>query len=346
MESNDYQPSDEYAATVADNLSSILSGDDLVLLCFDLGIDEELVWADTDPTALKATKFVWYCVVHNLLADLVKVCTRLWPDHKWNDVSTTFVPHVSSTLVATEPRKEQTLLDTEFVHIPSGEFIMGSQPADDPDASNDESPQHQVYVEGFDISRYPVTNAQYAAYARDKGVHVVVSKGALSHPVVGISWYEAQAYCRWASGQLGREVRLPSEEEWEKAARGVDGRIYPWGDEWNPGRANSIETERVETTPVDSFPKGVSPYGVADMSGNVWEWTASPYDKAKYQFDVLKRDRASPAESERPIAHRVIRGGSFGSSMRELRCANRGRHNPHSGSRNVGFRIAIGRRKH
>ena len=137
-------------------------------------------------------------------------------------------------------------------------------------------------------------------------------------PVVHVSWDDAVAYAEWAGG------RLPSEQEWEKAARGIDGRIYPWGDEFDAARCNSRESGIGTTTPVGRYsPGGDSPCGCADMSGNVWEWTASEYEPGS--------------------GRRVLRGGAFSNGVRLVRCACRVRNYPIVRLRNDGFRLVAAR---
>jgi formylglycine-generating enzyme required for sulfatase activity len=197
------------------------------------------------------------------------------------------------------------LLDRSVVQIPSGDFIMGSNSGRD-----DESPQHLVYLDAFGIDRYEVTNIQYQRfllaskrtapqYWRGNGYPL----GQEDYPVVGVRWDDADAYCKWAG------KRLPTEAEWEKACRGTDGRIYPWGDTWDPHRANvdvspgtlnptasdtlwdaAWEILRATPTgpgvpglqPVGSHLEGVSPYGVMDMVGSASEWVADWYNWSDY----------------------------------------------------------------
>jgi formylglycine-generating enzyme required for sulfatase activity len=193
-----------------------------------------------------------------------------------------------------------------MVNVPEGSFLMGST-SDDSYADADEFPQHKVYLNEFWIDRTEVTNAMFASFLNEEGnqsegeetwldvggENVRIEKvsgewravsGYVDHPVVGVTWYGARAYCGWA----GR--RLPSEAEWEKAARGTDGGMYPWGDDFDSSLAN-VDDKKVgefytmtcsplgcdgydRTAPVGSFPGGASPYGALDMAGNVWEWVA------------------------------------------------------------------------
>jgi formylglycine-generating enzyme required for sulfatase activity len=176
-----------------------------------------------------------------------------------------------------------------------------------------------------------------------------------NHPVVGVTWYEAVAFCRWLTEQLpacgeplkvwrdgqivtselgSLEVILPSEMQWEKGARGVDGRIYPWGDEADPERANYDDTGIGTTSAVGAFPGGVSPYGVLDMGGNVWEWTRSL--RRDYPYDPDDGRESLDAEGLR-----VVRGGSFSSRGRFVRCACRLRLNPYRVDYDHGVRVAL-----
>jgi serine/threonine-protein kinase len=186
----------------------------------------------------------------------------------------------------------------EMVAVPAGDFWMGSE---DADADRDERPATRVRLEAFWIDRVEVTNARYGACAAAGACTNPVGPGFVDatradHPVSVASWGQAAAYCRWA------RKRLPTEAEWEKAARGVDGRRYPWGSDMEPGRANGGYT--AGTAAVGDFAAGASPYGALDMAGNVWEWTASLYRPYPY---VPGDGREDPAAR----GARVNRGGSW-----------------------------------
>jgi formylglycine-generating enzyme required for sulfatase activity len=216
-------------------------------------------------------------------------------------------------------------------------------------------------TEGLSIARYPVTNAQYRLFVEEGGYQnpaywpEAIEVGdwkdgtaghlwgesrtspvywddpmwnVLNHPVVGVNWYEAVAYCHWlteklrALGTLGEGVvRLPTEAEWQQAAQGEDGREYPWG-RWQEGRANTRESGIEQTSAVGLFPEGASPGGALDMAGNVWEWCADWYD----------RDRK----------YKVLRGGSWYYSQWFADCSYRFRINPRGRLNYVGFRCARG----
>jgi formylglycine-generating enzyme required for sulfatase activity len=230
----------------------------------------------------------------------------------------------------------------ELVHVPAGEFLMGSDPAKDKNAAKNEQPQHRVYVSEFYIGKYPVTNEQYAAFVKatkhNPPIHWnndQIPGGKENHPVVTVSWDDAVAFCEWLSQESGQAFRLPTEAEWEKAARGTDGRIYPWGDEWDSTRLNSWETGPRETTPVGKYSSGGDrPYGAADMAGNVWEWCADWYDEEEYQrrAKVGVQDPRGPSQGQ----FRVLRGGSWDGNQNFARCVCRGRGIP-SGWRSPPF---------
>jgi formylglycine-generating enzyme required for sulfatase activity len=251
-----------------------------------------------------------------------------------------------------------------FVEVPEGVFRMGSDKEKDPNAWDEELQQHEVVLSRYWIGRYPVTVGQYRAFVEASGVEVVDRRsveGPANHPVVAVSWEEALAYCRWLGERLREEAlkrrgeegwlwaglasgslraSLPSEAEWEKAARGTDGRIYPWGNEADPNRANVEATGIGERSSVSAFASGVSAYGCEEMSGNVWEWTRSLWG------EEWKRPRLSYPyswEDERESARilRVVRGGAFGSSSRMVRCANRYRYHPGVRNNYMGFRVVL-----
>jgi iron(II)-dependent oxidoreductase len=217
-----------------------------------------------------------------------------------------------------------------MVLVPAGEFLMGSN------EYTDETPPHRVYLDAFHIDRYETTNALYERFMRATGrgapdYWTDSSFNAPTQPVVGVTWYDADAYCKWAG------KRLPTEAEWEKAARGTDGRKYPWGEQWDAGRANSGETRLGKTAPVGSYPSGVSPYGAHDMAGNVWEWVADWYEAAYYRRSP-ERNPKGPDSGQ----YRVVRGGSWGYVPALLRASNRVSNSPGNRGSSFGFRCARG----
>jgi formylglycine-generating enzyme required for sulfatase activity len=237
------------------------------------------------------------------------------------------------TLVITSP------IHLELVRIPAGEFLMGSDPTRDRDARDDEQPQHSVYIPEFYIGRHPVTNAQYVVFVQATEhrapVHWKrgrVPSGKENHPVVNVSWRDAMAFCEWLGKETGKSFTLPSEAEWEKAARSTDGRIYPWGNEFDRNKCNAYELGIGDTTSVGWYsPQGDSPYGCADMAGNVWEWTRSLYRDYPYnRIDWREELEAGDLQ--------VQRGGSFNYDGADARCASRNNLHPNNRSRRDGFR--------
>ena len=226
--------------------------------------------------------------------------------------------------------------EPEWVEIPAGEFWMGGE------GEYDGKPAHGVSLAKFWIARVPVTNAQYRFFVEAAGHEPPrhweggrPPKGKESHPVVYVTWRDALAYCRWLSGVTGKRVALPSEAEWEKAARGdKDRRAYPWGEAFDATRCNSGDLGLGDTTPVGIFPEGASPYGVLDLSGNVWEWTRSNYRDYPYDPD----DGREELDNNDP---RVLRGGAFDNGRNLVRCASRLRLNPSGRVSYVGFRVVV-----
>lgn len=224
--------------------------------------------------------------------------------------------------------------------VSPGSFLMGSDKARDPQAQDRELPQHEATLPGYWIGRYPVTVSQFRAFVEASG-YQPADAGSLEesddHPVTVVTWNDALAFCNWLSERAEMSVMLPSEAEWEKAARGTDGRIYPWGDALPDGsRCNS--DRRIEgTTPVDRHsPQGDSPYGCADMAGNVWEWTRSLL--GKYPYDP-KDGREALKTKFGSSNLRVLRGGSFLDDVERVRCASRSWYVSSSRGRCGGFRV-------
>ena len=238
-----------------------------------------------------------------------------------------------------EPKAQLNTPDTTL--IPAGPFWMGSD-FDDTGAYANEKPRRKLDLPEYLIGRYPVTNAQYACFVRDTG-HAPpehwdgenVPTGLEDHPVVNVSHADAEAYCRWLSQFTGEHYRLPTEAEWEKAARGglPETRHYPWRGDWHLGICNTEELNRNSTTPVYKFePTNQSPFGVVDMAGNVWEWTASWYQKYP----------GSPHESRKyGQKFRVVRGGSWDYPAQSARISCRGRYKPDERRAYLGFRAAL-----
>jgi formylglycine-generating enzyme required for sulfatase activity len=257
-----------------------------------------------------------------------------------------------------------SVADLDFVLIPAGEFIIGSTPSDR-QAQPDERPQHRLRITDYYITRHPVTNDQYRLFVKATGHRPPLywPQGAfpsdrVDQPIVGVSLQDATAFCRWAAQVTDLPIRLPTEPEWEKAARGSDGQIYPWGDQWKPGLCNSKESKLNSLCSVRQFsPQGDSRYGVADMAGNVQEWCFSlfgpyPYDPTDGR-EVLVYNQAAPSlmprfletgcvadpqRVEASLGKQVVRGGSWRESKHQSRCAYRSWAAPMHRSDDTGFR--------
>ena len=231
---------------------------------------------------------------------------------------------------------QHTFADMSFMQISAGKFLMGSKD-DNELAADDERPQHALKLPEFYLARFPVTNTEYA---RHKTSEVKIPKGKKDHPVVEVSWDEAMEYIQWLNETAkdglpnGFAFSLPSEAQWEKAARGEYGNEWPWGNEFDQNKCNSIEGGKGSTTAVDSYLSGASPYGVLDMVGNVWEWTHTFFKEYPYES-------GDGRESESGNAMRVLRGGSFDYYQFNARCAYCGSNYPDSRSFYFGFRVCV-----
>jgi serine/threonine-protein kinase len=246
-----------------------------------------------------------------------------------------------------------------LIYVPAGDFLMGSTDMDEL-ADDDEKPQHSVALDAFWIDQTEVTNAMFSKFVDDSDFITEAEKkgwsqvyvddqwkrvdgadwrhpagpdssvvGYENHPVVHVSWADAQAYCKWA----GR--RLPTEAEWEKAARGTDGLIFPWGDRINCNLAQYVKCGG-QALPVGSRPAGASPYGAFDMSGNVWEWVSDWYSET-YYVGVRMVNPQGPTSGEL----RVQRGGSWRLNEKYTRSANRTSIAPDETWQSDGFRCAL-----
>jgi len=241
--------------------------------------------------------------------------------------------------------------EPETVLIPAGPFVMGNPPGDD--IPPQETPRHEVTLAAYRIGKYPITNAQYAEFIKRERHRDVPRKAGwflreppadkLDHPVVGVSWHDTLAYCGWLSQQANRAYRLPSEAEWEKAARGADGQRYPWGNEWQDGCCNQAGQD---TSPVTAFPQGCSPFGCCDLVGNVQQWTStlwgSQLQNSSFPYPYQANDgREDLTAKHLHRVYRLYRGGSFRDERSQLRCSTRGHSDPDSKIRWRGFRIVL-----
>jgi len=271
--------------------------------------------------------------------------TGLWrSSHRFNRsamVIVTILAIVQSTAVVALPLSKERD-PVPMVTIPAGEFMMGS-----PEGMGraDEWPQLSVYLDAFTIDQVEVTNERYMAFVKSTGHRTPPNpygtgplqsiKGIEQLPVVQTTWYDAKAYCSWA------KKRLPTEAEWEKAARGTDGRLYPWGNELPTARRANFDREWEDEHTlhaVGSLPGGDSPYGVKDMAGNVREWVSDWYDAEYYQHAPNR----NPQGPDKKGVVRSIRGGSWHSPVSDITASARGRGGFALQTHGTGFRCARG----
>jgi formylglycine-generating enzyme required for sulfatase activity len=243
-------------------------------------------------------------------------------------------PEPPSGTIMSSPVDGMTL-----VYIPSGIFPMGSSDSD-PGSFDHEKPQHNVYLDGYWIDQTPITNYMYAACvqaghcsppAHPAAEKIPYDSSVMAYqPIIYVSWFDAEIYCEWA----GR--RLPTEAEWEKAARGTDGRLYPWGENKpHSGTANFNNTLGI-TTDVGEYPEGASPFNILDMAGNVRQWVADWYQENYYAISPDTNPLGPESGTER-----VLRGGAYSDTAVNLRSATRFFHEPGSPGINRGFRCAV-----
>ena len=258
--------------------------------------------------------------------------------------------------------------------IPAGPFLMGTPDAERSilakryggtrESYAEEAPQHSVEIASFAMMRMPITNELYQQCVRATSLRAPITwRGdsmpleLATHPVVDVSWDEANTFARWLSTETGNVWSLPTEAQWEKAARGADGRQFPWGNTFDPSRSNVRQAGRTGTTPVGSYVDGASPFGILDMAGNVWEWTRSLQASYPYVEDDGRNDLpdiATPPrfwerfrsrlgwQDDAPAAHetrRILRGGCYANPEGFARCACRFRLAPTTRTPFVGFRL-------
>ena len=252
------------------------------------------------------------------------------------------------TVVHAQMSSKEARPSNTMMLISGGNFIMGSNGGPD-----DEKPQHTIFIKSFFLDILPVSNADFAIFLNHQGlknqqgdvlydhqdsdarIHQrnLLWQSDLTyelHPVNEVSWVGARDYCAWLN------KRLPTEAEWEKAARGIDGRKYPWGNAAPNARLALFGAPYNSSAPVDAFPDGASPYGILDMAGNQWEWVSSIYQPYPYKADDGREN-----QNAGPI--RSTRGGGHDSNAEEISATHRGRllsRNPKAGHHNIGFRCA------
>jgi toxoflavin biosynthesis protein ToxD len=257
-----------------------------------------------------------------------------------------------------------------FIPIPSTPFLMGTPERElsglakayggTRESYREEAPQHTLTLPAFALAQVPVTNALYRLFVAATGTRPPITwrgpqppAALLDHPVVDVSWEDANVFCVWLNKEIAdcrlqiadydapqstiynlqSAIRLPTEAEWERAARGSDGRVFPWGDMWDPAKANTRESGIGGTTPVGAHPRGASQAGCLDLSGNVWEWTASL--DALYPYA-----NTDGRESPQSPGRRILRGGCYANPHGFARCACRFRLPPAARNEFLGFRLA------
>lgn len=249
-------------------------------------------------------------------------------------------------IVEVEPQPTPIVVPEGMVHVPAGEFIMGSDPDVDPmtDAL-DELPQHKVFLDAYFIDKHEVSNADYSKFVEATGHRnsIFWDNPKFNHPdqpVVGVTWGDAAAYAEW----IGK--RLPTEAEWEKAARGTDGRIWPWGNEFDPTKCNFDDERKFDghldgfamAAPVKSFKQGASPYGALNMVGNVAEWVADWFDAEYYAVSPAENPKGPPTSG---MGKKSWRGASWFAGSEQMRCAFREYDDIVASGQILGFRCAM-----
>ena len=322
---------------------------------------------------------------HGLLRKLL-LCGAGEPDANFEDIGPfgvrEYVYLTRSTAQPAPPAPTEVLpFETQMEVVPAGVFLMGTPESEldtiaklgvDRMWIQTETPQHEINLPAYAIGRYPVTNAEFARCIQDNGYATreywteagwkqKSTEGWKqprfwedsrlndpAQPVVGVSWYEAVAYCNWLASRTGKPYRLPTEAEWEKAARGTDRRRYPWGNQWDARNCNNKENKQkgdAQTTPVGQYsPQGDSPHGVGDLVGQVWEWCSSKWGGTdptpKRVYPCQDKDGREELDGDDT---RVLRGGSWGSDHPAAicRCGYRGWNVPGNRSDVGGFRSAM-----
>ena len=253
------------------------------------------------------------------------------------------------------PASDQKVKLPAMIEIPAGEFLMGTSDENiqqlqlkesdwayewsDNDLFAAEQPQHRVTLPAFEIAKYPVTNAEYHIFTWDSGYRLPRNWTGFTfrdemenHPVTEVSKTDAEKYIDWLNQKTGMNFRLPTEAEWEHAARGNDERIFPWGNTFDPWRCNTAESVKKGTTPVGFYsPGGDSPCGAADMVGNVWEWTQSAFLPYPY---------VANSNEEKARGRYVVRGGAWYYTRKLARCTAREGILAYYLSPSIGFRLA------
>lgn len=327
-------------------ISSHFNKSELRNLAYDLRINHENLPGETLHDLSR--ELIEWCRRHQQIEELIAQCKSLRPKVDWNSIYQELVNrnHKYPFLVRAEIIQQNLQIETIF--IPAGSFLMGIRK--DRNISNESIIEHEVELPSYHIGKYPVTNQEYAEFVKQTKYPVSKNSGwfgkkppqsKLDHPVVGISWYNALNYCQWLSKQTNQTYRLPTEAEWEKAARGTEGIIYPWGNSWN---AEYCNWNNSDTTPVTTYQSGQSPYGCYDMVGNVWEWTSTlwghDWQESSFAYPYRPNDGREDLAAPSTV-HRIFRGGAFNEDKTKLNCTVRRWYAPTHQSKNCGFRVVL-----
>ena len=238
------------------------------------------------------------------------------------------------SLTAEKDYVQEVYDSIKWIEIPAGEFKMGDN---FDEGSSDEQPVHKVYLNSYKIAKYELTFEQYDKFcdATGRSKPTDYGWGRGTRPVVNVNWDDAKAFCDWLSDKTGKNIHLPTEAQWEKAARGTDQRRYPWGNSSPDCNKARYEPCSDKTAPVGSHPSGVSPYGIHDMAGNVWEWCSDWHSESFYSSSP-RNNPTGPASG----SSRVLRGGGWRGNAFHIRSANRYYLSPSYGGYHIGFRLS------
>ena len=320
--------------------------DELRDICFSLQIDFEDLPSSLGKAG-KIRELILITAQNSQLTMLITICRKERPDYEWPDPQR--IPQLE--LLLGKEAKPIAPYEPEMVWVEAGDFWMGRDVA--PQTPIEETPQHQLFLPTFQIAKFPVTNAQYVEFLKQKRLpspkgwlgsnppRDVSGQSGLQLPVVNVSWFDAVAYCAWLAEVTERPYRLPTEAEWEKAARGPNGQLYPWGDEWD---LSGGHFQGSKLSVVGAYTDGESPYGCFDMLGNVREWVStawgSQYDVPDYLYPYDSDDGRESLEVQGEI-YRIVRGSSFNDPQTRHLCTTRAWYAPKNKHKSRGFRVAL-----
>lgn len=338
-------PTSRYLYDLQEQIDGLYSLEEVRDLCQSLGFDYENLPGNTRQALVR--ELIRRLLTQDRLQALVDLARAQRPAVAWADVPADLPFFTSDPFDEKQYRRLD--YEPEMARIPAGPFLMGSD--NHPPL---EAPCHTVELPAFAIGVCPVTNEQFAHFINDMGRAAPLAlmwngnrphDDQLDHPVTGVTWYEAMEYCQWLAQATGRPYTLPNEAQWEKAARGSDGRVFPWGDDWDPTRLNA---DRDVITAVRAFPPQ-SVYGCYDLVGNGREWTCSAWGldprvpNREYVYPWRPDRRNDPNLS--PAIRRVFRGGRGVPGVPAVyRCSARGNYAPdQAGPRpnRHGFRVVL-----